>query len=70
MRFVVRLYFGGIMIHLVCGPIGAGKTTYVITLAKKENAIRFSEVERFSVQAKTDHHCYFSLCETTSQVVE
>ena len=45
MRFVVTLQFGGMMIHLVCGPIGAGKTTYAITLAKKESAIRFSEDE-------------------------
>lgn len=33
------------MIHLVCGPIGAGKTTYALDLAEKENAIRFSEDE-------------------------
>ena len=33
------------MIHLVCGPIGAGKTTYAISLAEKEGAIRFSEDE-------------------------
>lgn len=33
------------MIHLVCGPIGAGKTTYALDLAEKERAIRFSEDE-------------------------
>ena len=33
------------MIHLVCGPIGAGKTTYAIELAKEKNAVRFSEDE-------------------------
>jgi predicted kinase len=33
------------MIHLVCGSIGAGKTTYAIKLAKEKNAIRFSEDE-------------------------
>lgn len=33
------------MIHLVCGPIGAGKTTYAIDLAEKRNAVRFSEDE-------------------------
>ena len=33
------------MIYLICGPIGAGKTTYAVELAKKENAIRFSEDE-------------------------
>ncbi len=33
------------MIHLVCGPIGAGKTTYAIGLAEKENAVLFSEDE-------------------------
>ena len=33
------------MIHLVCGPIGAGKTTYAKQLAKEKNAIRFSEDE-------------------------
>ena len=33
------------MIYLVCGPIGAGKTTYAIELAKEKNAIRFSEDE-------------------------
>lgn len=27
---------------LVCGPVGAGKTTYSIALAKEINAIRFS----------------------------
>jgi predicted kinase len=31
------------MIHLVCGPIGAGKTTYAIKLAKEQRAVRFSE---------------------------
>lgn len=33
------------MIHLVCGPIGAGKTTYALDLAEKENGVRFSEDE-------------------------
>lgn len=33
------------MIHLVCGPIGAGKTTYAINLAHKQSAVRFSEDE-------------------------
>ena len=33
------------MIHLICGPIGAGKTTYAIKLAKEKSAIRFSEDE-------------------------
>ncbi len=33
------------MIHLVCGPIGAGKTTYAMKLAESEGAIRFSEDE-------------------------
>ena len=33
------------MIHLVCGPIGAGKTTYSIEFAKEKNAVRFTEDE-------------------------
>jgi len=33
------------MIHLICGPIGAGKTTNAIKIAKVCNAIRFSEDE-------------------------
>ncbi len=33
------------MIHLVCGPIGAGKTTYAMGLAEETNSIRFSEDE-------------------------
>lgn len=33
------------MIHLVCGPMGAGKTSYAIALAKEKGAIRFSEDE-------------------------
>lgn len=33
------------MIHLICGPIGAGKTTAAIRLAKEQKAIRFSEDE-------------------------
>ena len=33
------------MIHLICGPIGAGKTTHAIKIAKLCNAIRFSEDE-------------------------
>ena len=36
------------MIHLVCGPIGAGKTSYAHEIAKKHNAIRFSEDEWLS----------------------
>lgn len=36
------------MIHLVCGPIGAGKTTYAHEIAAKNNAIRFSEDEWLS----------------------
>ena len=37
-----------VMIHLICGPIGAGKTTLAHSLAKKYNAIRFSEDEWLS----------------------
>ena len=33
------------MIHLICGPIGAGKTTYAMKLAEETNSIRFSEDE-------------------------
>ena len=33
------------MIYLICGPIGAGKTTYARQLATTENAICFSEDE-------------------------
>ena len=33
------------MIHIVCGPLGAGKTTYAMQLAEKEKAIRFTEDE-------------------------
>lgn len=33
------------MIHLICGPIGAGKTTVAHKIAKEKNAIRFSEDE-------------------------
>jgi len=36
------------MIHLVCGPIGAGKTTYAHKIAEKYNAVRFSEDEWLS----------------------
>jgi len=36
------------MIHLVCGPIGAGKTTYANEIATKHSAIRFSEDEWLS----------------------
>ncbi len=36
------------MIHLVCGPIGAGKTTYAQEIAEVHNAIRFSEDEWLS----------------------
>lgn len=33
------------MIHLVCGPIGSGKTTYAKQLANTQGAILFSEDE-------------------------
>ncbi len=33
------------MIRLVCGPIGAGKTTYAMALAEQTRSIRFSEDE-------------------------
>lgn len=33
------------MIYLVCGPIGAGKTTFARELAKAKKAVRFSEDE-------------------------
>jgi len=33
------------MIHLICGPIGAGKTHYAHDLAAQHHAIRFSEDE-------------------------
>ena len=33
------------MIHLICGPMGAGKTRLAHKLAKQHNAIRFSEDE-------------------------
>lgn len=33
------------MIHLVCGPIGAGKTTIARSIANEFGAIRFSEDE-------------------------
>jgi predicted kinase len=36
------------MIHLICGPIGAGKTTYAKSLSEKEGAILFSEDEWLS----------------------
>lgn len=36
------------MIHLVCGPIGAGKTTYARKIAQQHNAIYFSEDEWLS----------------------
>lgn len=36
------------MIHLVCGPIGAGKTTYARRIAEECDAIRFSEDEWLS----------------------
>jgi predicted kinase len=36
------------VIHLVCGPIGAGKTTNAIVIAAQHNAIRFSEDEWLS----------------------
>ena len=36
------------MIHLVCGPIGAGKTTYASAISAKHSAIRFSEDEWLS----------------------
>jgi predicted kinase len=30
------------IIHMICGPVGAGKTTYAISLADELGAIRFS----------------------------
>ena len=33
------------MIHLICGPIGAGKTTIAHKISKQHKAIRFSEDE-------------------------
>ena len=36
------------MIHLICGPIGAGKTTFAHNLAEQRRAIRFSEDEWMS----------------------
>ncbi len=30
------------VIHLICGPVGAGKTTYAIGLAEELGAVRFS----------------------------
>ena len=33
------------MIHLICGPIGAGKTTLARNIAEEYGAIRFSEDE-------------------------
>jgi predicted kinase len=29
-------------VHLICGPTGAGKTTYAIALAERARAVRFS----------------------------
>jgi len=29
-------------VHLICGPTGAGKTTYAIALAKRSKGVRFS----------------------------
>jgi predicted kinase len=29
-------------VHLICGPMGAGKTTYAIALARRAHAVRFS----------------------------
>ena len=36
------------MIHLICGPIGAGKTTYARSLAEEQGGICFSEDEWLS----------------------
>jgi len=36
------------LIHLICGPIGAGKTTIAHQLAEQHSAIRFSEDEWLS----------------------
>jgi len=33
------------LIHLICGPIGAGKTSFAHELAEQHQAIRFSEDE-------------------------
>ena len=30
------------VIHMICGPVGAGKTTYAIRLAEELGAVRFS----------------------------
>ena len=30
------------VIHMICGPIGAGKTTYAIKLAEEQGAVRFT----------------------------
>ncbi len=30
------------VIHMICGPVGAGKTTYAIGLARELGAVRFS----------------------------
>ena len=30
------------VIHMICGPVGVGKTTYAIELAEKLGAVRFS----------------------------
>lgn len=37
------------MIHLICGPIGAGKTTYAHKIAEQNNAVRFSEDEWLNI---------------------
>ena len=29
-------------LHFVCGPVGAGKTTYAIALAESTKAVRFT----------------------------
>ncbi|MFC1235948.1 AAA family ATPase [Vibrio sp. F74] len=36
------------MIHLICGPIGVGKSTIAHQIAEQHSAIRFSEDERLS----------------------
>lgn len=33
---------GSGVVHLICGPTGAGKTTYALKLAEAEGAVRFS----------------------------
>jgi predicted kinase len=36
-------------VHLICGPAGAGKTTYAIALAERIGGVRLSSEEWFSI---------------------